>query len=49
MVREKRATVSLSQITKETLDSIKHSGQSYTAVIRQLIRFWKEQGGARLK
>ncbi len=49
MANEKRATVNLSQTTKETLDSIKHSGQSYTGVILQLIRFWKEQGGARLK
>lgn len=49
MVKEKRASVSLSQITKEALDSIKDSNQSYGRVILQLIRFWKEQGGARLK
>ncbi len=49
MAKAKRATVNLSQTTKEALDSIKHSGQSYTALIRELIRFWKEQGGARLQ
>ncbi len=49
MANEKRATVSLSQITKEALDSIKHSEQSYGGLILELIRFWKEHGGARLK
>lgn len=49
MVKEKRASVRLSQITKEALDSIKHPEQSYGGIILELIRFWKEQGGARLK
>ncbi len=49
MSKEKRASVNLSRATKDALDSIKHTGQSYDGLIRELLRFRKEQTGARLK
>ncbi len=49
MTKEKRASISLSQTAKDALDSIKRTGQSYDGLIRELVKFWKEQGGARLK
>jgi len=39
----KRATVNLSQKTKDALDSLKHSGQSYDGLIKDLVKFWKER------
>jgi len=44
----KRASVSLSQTTKDALDSLKHSGQSYDGLIQDLVKFRKareEEGG----
>ena len=38
----KRTTIAILQQTKDGLDSIKHSGQSYDGVIQDLIRFWNE-------
>ncbi len=49
MPKEKRSSVSLSRTTKDALDSIKHAGQSYDGLIRELLRFRNEQRGARLK
>lgn len=39
----KRASLSLSQTTKDALDSLKHAGQSYDGLIQELVRFWKER------
>jgi len=39
----KRASVSLSQTTKDDLDSLKHSGQSYDGLIKELVKFCKER------
>ena len=39
--KEKRVTISILPETKDTLDSIKHIGQSYNGIIQELIRFWK--------
>jgi hypothetical protein len=38
---QKRSSISISQRTKDTLDSIKHAGQSYDGVIQELAGFWK--------
>jgi len=34
--------IGVSRRTKDDLDSIKHLGQSYDGLIRELIRFWKK-------
>jgi len=39
----KRSSLSLSQATKDALDSLKHIGQSYDGLIKELVRFWKER------
>ena len=44
---KKRVTVSISGETKESLDSIKHTGQSYNGLIQELVRFWKKQAEER--
>jgi hypothetical protein len=44
---KKRVTVSISGETKEFLDSIKHTGQSYNGLIQELVRFWKKQAEKR--
>lgn len=41
--KTKRASLSLSQTTKDALDSLKHAGQSYDGLIQELVRFWKER------
>ena len=43
--RPKRLTVSLSQQTKEDLDTVKHTGQSYDGVIQELIKLWRREKG----
>jgi hypothetical protein len=40
---KKRVTVSISRETKEFLDSIKHTGQSYEGLIRDLVMCWKKK------
>jgi hypothetical protein len=40
---KKRVTVSISKETKEFLDSIKHTGQSYEGLIRDLVTCWKRK------
>lgn len=42
----KRASVSISRKTKESLDSIKRPGQSYDGIIRELVNCWKKQEAA---
>jgi len=43
VTRKKRVTVSISRETKEFLDSIKHTGQSYEGLIRDLVMCWKRK------
>lgn len=43
--KPKRLTVSLSQQTKEELDTIKHTGQSYDGVTQELIKLWRREKG----
>ena len=40
---KKHLTISVTGPTKETLDSIKHPGQSYDGQIQELVILWKEQ------
>jgi len=46
---KKRVTVSISKETKEFLDSIKHTGQSYEGLIRDLVMCWKKKQEAEEK
>ena len=39
----KRTTISILRRTKEDLDSIKHTGQSYNGLIQDLIRLWEKE------
>jgi hypothetical protein len=39
--RKRRASLSTSKETKGLLDSIKHTGQSYDGLIRELVMYWK--------
>jgi hypothetical protein len=39
-----RSSLNISRQTKDDLDSIKHSGQSYDGLIQELIKFWKDKG-----
>ena len=41
--KKNRATVSISKETKGLLDSIKHTGQSYDGLIRELVMYWKKR------
>ena len=43
--KPKRLTVSVSQQTKEDLDTIKHTGQSYDGLIQELIKLWRREKG----
>ena len=43
--KAKRTTISISRETKDSLDSIKHTGQSYDGLIQELVRLWKKQHG----
>ena len=43
---KKRVTVSISRETKDFLDSIKHTGQSYDGLIRDLVTYWKKKEAA---
>lgn len=40
---KKRVTVNISRETKEFLDSIKHTGQSYDGLIRELALGWRKK------
>ena len=44
-----RVTVSISRDTKEVLDSVKHTGQSYEGLIRDLVMCWKRKQEAEEK
>ncbi len=41
----RRRVISISQQTKDALDSVKHAGQSYNGLTQELVKFWKEQKG----
>ncbi len=43
MKTRKRASISISKETKELLDSIKHTGQSYDGLIRELVVYRKRK------
>jgi len=43
--KAKRTTISILRETKDSLDSIKHTGQSYDGLIQELVRLWKKQHG----
>ena len=43
--KAKRTTISILRETKDSLDSIKHTGQSYDGLIQELGRLWKKQHG----
>ena len=36
------ADIAVSRQTKDSLDSVKHPGQSYDGIIRELIDLWKK-------
>ncbi len=40
---EGRSRISVSHQTKDALDSIKHTGQSYDRLLKELIRFWQHK------
>ncbi len=42
----KRATISITQRTKDVLDQIKHKGQSYDGLIQELTMLWKREHGS---
>ena len=42
-VRQVRLCMGVRRQTKDSLDSIKHPGQSYDGVIQELIKFWEEE------
>ena len=44
--RKKRVTVSISMETKGYLDLIKHTGQSYDGLLRDLVMCWKKKEAA---
>jgi len=39
----KRTTISISIRTKEELDKLKHPGQSYDGLFKELLEFWVEE------
>jgi len=39
-----RAGLNILRQTKDDLDSIKHSGQSYDGLLQELVKFWKDKG-----
>ncbi len=41
----KRLTISILRRTKDSLDSIKHPGQSYDGLIQELIELWEKEHG----
>lgn len=41
--KAKRTTISISQVTKEALDSIKHPGQSYDGLFQELVKLWQKE------
>ena len=40
---EGRSSIRVSHQTKDNLDSIKHTGQSYDRLIQKLFRFWQRK------
>ncbi len=43
--KAKRTTISISIETKDALDTIKHTGQSYDGLIQELVRLWTKRHG----
>lgn len=43
--KRERAPLNISRQTKDALDSLKHSGQSYDGLIKELIKFWQDKSG----
>lgn len=41
--KKKRVTLSISREAKLMLDSVKHPGQSYNGLMKELVTFWKKQ------
>jgi len=41
--QSRRSSISVSWRTKNALDSIKHSGQSYDGLIQELVKSWEEK------
>lgn len=41
--KRERSCLNISRRTKDDLDSIKHSGQSYDGLIQELVKFWKDE------
>lgn len=42
---KRRTTIGILLGTKDSLDEIKHEGQSYNGVIQELVRFWRDNKG----
>jgi len=36
-------TIAVSRQTKDSLDLVKHPGQSYDGMIQELVQFWEEK------
>jgi len=45
----KRIHVTISEETKVMLDSVRHVGQSYSGLFQELVTFYKEQTGRKVK
>jgi len=41
-----RSSINISKQTKDNLDSIKLTGQSYNGLIQELIKLWRKDHGA---
>jgi len=41
----KRKSIGITQQTKDSLDSIKHTGQSYDGLVQELVKFWHDKKG----
>lgn len=41
----RRKCISVSQQTKDDLDFIKNTGQSYNGLLQDLVKFWQEKKG----
>ena len=42
-IRKQRPTLSISIEAKDLLDSIRHIGQSYDGLIKELVAYWKQK------
>jgi hypothetical protein len=45
--KRKRVNLNVTRETKAMLDSLKHTGQSYDGLIRELLKFWKDKDKAK--